>query len=160
MKLDEIDIKLLNLLQENCMMPIKNLAQKINLSIAPTHDRIKKLEKQGLIKKYVALIDNTLVNKSLINYCNVSIYKHNTDKFAIFENAIRAMDEVLECYCIAGNSDYLLKIITSDMEEYQKFILTKLAKLDIISNINSQFVLKPIKYSTSINLKSVNKKEV
>ena len=70
------------------------------------------------------------------------------------------MDEVLECYCIAGNSDYLLKIITSDMEEYQKFILTKLAKLDIISNINSQFVLKPIKYSTSINLKPVNKKEV
>ncbi|HXB41342.1 MAG TPA: Lrp/AsnC family transcriptional regulator [Bacteroidia bacterium] len=152
MKLDETDIKLINLLQEDCKQPIKDLSQKLNLSVAPIHERIKKLEKNGIIKRYVAIIDIGLVNKPLINYCNVSINRHTSEKFIEFESSIRAMDEVLECYYISGNSDFLLKVISANMDEYQNFILNKLAKLDIISNINTQFVLRHVKFKTSINV--------
>ena len=152
MKLDETDIKLINLLQEDCKQPIKELSQKLNLAVAPVHERIKKLEKSGIIKRYVAIVDIGLVNKPLINYCSVSLTRHHTDQFTEFESTIRAMDEVLECYYISGNSDYLLKVVSASMDEYQNFIINKLAKLDFISTMNSQFVLKHVKFKTSINV--------
>lgn len=152
-KLDSTDLKLINLLQEDCMQPIKSLAQKLNLSIAPVHSRMRKLEAQGVIKRYVAIVDLDKVNKPLISYCRISLQKHDTRKFAKFEQAVKAMDEVLECYVVSGSADYLLKTITSDMDEYQNLVLNKLAKLGMIENINSQFVLKHLKFKTSINLK-------
>jgi Lrp/AsnC family leucine-responsive transcriptional regulator len=151
-KLDTVDIKLINLLQEDCMQPIKKLSQKLNLSAAPIHERIKKLERAGVIKRYVAIVDIAAVNKPLINYCSVSLLKHNTELFVKFEETIRAMDEVLECYYISGNYDYLLKVVSSNMDEYQNFIINKLSKLNIISNINSQFVLKHLKFKTSVHV--------
>lgn len=152
MKLDETDIKLINMLQDDCKQPIKNLAAKLNLSIAPVHERIKKIEKAGLIKRYVAIVDLDLINKSLINYCSVIIMKHNFELFKEFEEVISKMDEVLECYYVSGNFDYLLKIVSSNMDEYQDFVQSKLSTLDMISNINSQFVMKHVKYKTSIRV--------
>lgn len=152
MKLDQTDIKLINLLQEDCKQPIKELAQKLNLSVAPVHERIKKLEKSNIIKRYVAIVDIELINKPLINFCNIRIDRHQSDQFEIFIKAIREMNEVLECYYVSGNSDFLLKIVSSDMNEYQNFILNKLSKLNMISNINSQFVMKHVKFKTSIRL--------
>lgn len=152
MKLDQTDIKLINLLQEDCKQPIKELAQKLNLSVAPVHERIKKLEKSNIIKRYVAIVDIELINKPLINYCNIRIDRHQSEQFEIFIKAIREMNEVLECYYVSGNSDFLLKIVSSDMNEYQNFILNKLSKLEMISNINSQFVMKHVKFKTSVRL--------
>ena len=152
MKLDETDIKLINLLQNDCKQSIKELAAQLNLSIAPVHERIKKIEKAGLIKKYVAIVDLELINKPMINYCNVSITKHNTELFKEFEKIVRAMDEVMECHYVSGNYDYLLKVVTSNINEYQNFILNKLSKLEMISNINSQFVLKHVKFKTSVKI--------
>lgn len=152
MKLDETDVKLINMLQDDCKQPIKNLAAKLNLSIAPVHERIKKIEKAGLIKRYVAIVDLDLINKSLINYCSVIIIKHNFELFKEFEEIISKMDEVLECYYVSGNFDYLLKIVSSNMDEYQDFVQSKLSTLDMISNINSQFVMKHVKYKTSIRV--------
>lgn len=152
MKLDQTDIKLINLLQEDCKQPIKELAQKLNLSAAPVHERIKKLEKLNIIKRYVAIVDIELINKPLINYCSVRLIKHQSDYFEIFEKAVREMNQVLECYYVSGNSDYLLKIVSSDMNEYQDFIINKLAKLEMIANINSQFVMKHVKFKTSIRI--------
>ena len=152
MKLDETDIKLINLLQNDCKQSIKELAAQLNLSIAPVHERIKKIEKAGLIKKYVALVDLELINKPMINYCNVSITKHNTELFKEFEKIVRAMDEVMECHYVSGNYDYLLKVVTSNINEYQNFILNKLSKLEMISNINSQFVLKHVKFKTAVKI--------
>jgi len=152
MKLDETDIKLINMLQEDCKQPIKNLAAKLNLSIAPVHERIKKIEKAGLIKRYVAIVDLDLINKPLINYCNVSITKHNSELFEEFEEIISKMDEVLECYYVSGSFDYLLKVVSSSMHEYQDFVLNKLSRLEMISNINSQFVMKHVKFKTSIRV--------
>ena len=152
MKLDETDIKLINLLQNDCKQSIKELAAQLNLSIAPVHERIKKIEKAGLIKKYVALVDLELINKPMINYCNVSITKHNTELFKEFEKIVRAMDEVMECHYVSGNYDYLLKVVTANINEYQNFILNKLSKLEMISNINSQFVLKHVKFKTAVKI--------
>ncbi|PHS07147.1 MAG: AsnC family transcriptional regulator [Kordia sp.] len=152
MKLDETDMKLINMLQEDCKQPIKNLAAKLNLSIAPVHERIKKIEKAGLIKRYVAIVDLDLINKPLINYCNVTIVKHNKELFKEFELQVKEMDEVLECYTVSGNYDYLLKVVSSSMRDYQDFVLNKLSSLEMISNINSQFVLKHVKFTTSIKV--------
>lgn len=152
MTLDPIDARILNMLQEDCKRPIKEIATALNLSISPVHERIKKIERTGLIKRYVAIVDLELINRPLINYCNVSIIQHNSLQFKAFEKQIRKMNEVLECYYVSGNFDYLLKVISTDMDEYQDFILNKLSKLEMISNINSQFVMKPVKFKTSVIL--------
>ena len=152
MKLDSTDIRLINMLQEDCKRPIKELAVELNLSIAPVHERIKKIERAGYIKRYVAIVDLEKINRPLINFCSVSIIKHNTDYFEEFERQIRSMDQVLECYYVSGNIDFLLKVISTDMKEYQDFILNKLSKLEMISNINSQFVMKHVKFKTSVNV--------
>lgn len=152
MKLDEIDLKLINLLQEDSNRPIKELAKHLHLTIGPTHERIKKLERAGIIKKYVALMDLKSLNKSLITYCSVSVEKHKQNQLIAFEKQVKEMDEIVECYTIAGNHDYLLKIITSSMDEYQDFVINKLSKLDMILNVNSQFVIKHVKYSTAIKV--------
>lgn len=152
MKLDKVDLKLINLLQEDCKQPIKELAQQLNLSIAPVHERIKKLEKAGIIKRYVAIVDIDLINKPLINYCIINITKHQLELFKNFELAIKEMDEVLECYSISGKYDYLLKVLSKDMNEYQNFVINKLSKLEMIANINSQFVMRSVKYKTLIKV--------
>jgi Lrp/AsnC family leucine-responsive transcriptional regulator len=152
MKLDSTDLQLINLLQEDCNQPIKELAQQLNLTIAPVHERIKKLERNGLIKRYVAIVDIELINKSLINYCIVNITRHQIDLLKEFEHVVREMDEVLECYRISGKYDYLLKVVSRDMAEYQEFVINKLSTLDMIANINSQFVMNCVKYKTSVKV--------
>lgn len=152
MKLDSTDIRLINMLQQDCKRPIKELAAELNLSIAPVHERIKKIERAGLIKRYVAIVDLELINRPLINYCNVSLLQHNSEYFKEFERNIRKMDEVLECYYVSGNFDYLLKVVSANMNEYQDFILNKLSKMEMISNINSHFVMKHVKFKTSVSI--------
>ena len=117
MKLDSTDIRLVNLLQEDCSQPIKELAQKLNLTIAPVHERIKKLERNGIIKRYVAIVDIDKINKPLINYCIVNITRHQIHLMNEFESAVRDMEEIIECYRISGKSDYLLKIVSKDMND-------------------------------------------
>lgn len=152
MKLDETDKKLINLLQNDSNRPIKDLAQHLNLTIGPVHERIKKLERSGVIKKYVALIDPKTVDKHIITFLAVSVEKHKEVLLDEFEQKVEEMPEVLECYTMAGNYDYLLKVITSDMEEYQQFVQKKLAKLEMIQHLNSQFVIKSVKYDTAIEV--------
>ncbi|MCB9360330.1 MAG: Lrp/AsnC family transcriptional regulator [Flavobacteriales bacterium] len=152
MKLDEIDLKLINLLQEDSNRPIKELAKHLNLTIGPVHERIKKLERANIIKKYVALVDPKALNKNLITYCAVSVEKHKQYQFNGFEEKIKEMDEVVECYTIAGNHDYLLKIISGSMDDYQDFVMNKLSKLEMILHVNSQFVIKHVKYTTAIKV--------
>ncbi|MCT4561326.1 MAG: Lrp/AsnC family transcriptional regulator [Crocinitomicaceae bacterium] len=152
MKLDSTDRKLLNLLQEDSKRPIKELAELLNLTVAPVHERIKKLEKSGLIKKYVALVNLDQMERNLITYCSVTIEKHSFKSLDGFETAIRDFDEVMECYMIAGGHDFLLKIIVTGMEEYQHFLLDKLSRVKGVTNVNTQFVMKSVKYSTAIKL--------
>ena len=152
-KLDAIDLILINELQKDGKQSIKQLSQKINLSITPTHERIKRIEASGIIKKYVAIVDLELVDKNLIVYCQVTLIKHQELHFKEFEKYINSLDEVMEASYIAGSYDFLLKIIVKDIKEYENFILHRMSQLKIISNIQSSFVIRQLKNETKIILK-------
>lgn len=151
MKLDITDRKLLNLLQEDGKQPIKELAAQLNLTLGPVHERVKKLERAGIIDKYVALIDPNKVKRGLVMYCTVNV-KHSSDALKDFENAVLDMDEVMECSMIAGSFDFLMKVIVSDIEEFQHFITDKLSSLELVNNVHSYTVMKQVKYSTAIRI--------
>jgi Lrp/AsnC family leucine-responsive transcriptional regulator len=151
-QLDAIDIHLINELQKDAKQSIKQLAQKVNLSITPVQQRIKKIEHSGIIKNYVGLIDPLLVDKKLTVYCQVTLVKHQEAYFKDFEEFINSHDEIMEMSYITGKHDFLLKILLRDMLEYQEFVLHKMAQLKIVSNIQSSFVIKQVKNETKIKL--------
>lgn len=151
-QLDATDLLLIEELQKDSKQSIKQLSEKINLSITPTHERIKKIEASGIIKKYVAIVDPELVGKKLTVFCQVTLIKHQDASFKEFEAYIEPFDEIQEVSYIAGSYDYLLKIILNDMKDYQDFILRKISRLKIISNIQSSFVINQIKNETKIKL--------
>ncbi|WP_196885189.1 Lrp/AsnC family transcriptional regulator [Aureivirga sp. CE67] len=150
--MDAIDKKILMLLQENAKLNSKEIANKIGLSTTPTYERIKRLEKNGFIKKYIAIVDKKLIGKKLEVFCQVSLQQHSKRFLEVFEREIRKISYVMECYHIAGNYDYLLKLIVSDMEEYQQFIMIHLASIENISNVQSSFVLTEIKNDLKFEL--------
>lgn len=150
MPIDNTDTKLLNLLQRNSKYNTKELAQKIGLSVTPTYERIKRLEKQGYIKGYVAILDKKLIDKNLMVMSFVSLNSHSKNILTDFENAVVKLDEVIECFHVTGNYDYQLKVVVSDMEEYQYFIKNKLSTIDHIANVQSSFVMSSLKDTTAI----------
>lgn len=152
LQLDPIDLKLIDELQEDCKQPIKQLAQKVNLSITPTHERIKKIEASGVIEKYSAIINPGLLGKALVVYCHVTLVRHQEDKFKEFEAYVNTIDEVVEVVNLAGTYDYLLKVVLKDMPDFENFIVRKISRLDIISNIQSSFVIRQIKRSTKVSV--------
>lgn len=156
-RIDDIDVALLEFLQENAKYTIKELSEMLNLSPTPVFERIKKLEQQGVIRKYVALLDLEKINKQIITYCNVSLTEHNPKTLKRFEEDVKAYPEVTECYYIAGQYDYLLKVITSSLQQYQRFIIDRLTNATKVSQIHSQFVMGNVKYSTRIDLATMDR---
>lgn len=152
MMLDRIDKEILALLQKNSKLNTKEIAQKVGLSVTPTYERIKKLEKDGVIDKYVAILNKEKLGKSIVSFCNVTLKLHSKPLLSTFESAIANFPEVTECYHIAGVYDYLIKIVTNDIAEYSDFISNKLGALEYIDNVQSSFVLKGIVHRTEINL--------
>ncbi len=150
--LDPIDLKIVEELQKDGKQSIKQLSQKINLSITPTHERIKKIEASGIIEKYVAIVNPELLGKNLIVYCQVTLVQHEDNAFKKFEDYVNSISKILEVSYIAGSFDILLKIILKDMNEYQNFVLKEMSQLEIISNIQSSFVIKQIKNDTLISV--------
>lgn len=148
--LDHIDLMLLDELQKDGKQSIKKLAEKVNLSITPVHERIKKLESSGVIENYVAVVNAKSIGKKLIAYCQVKLVRHQENLFEEFENYVSKLDEVLEASYMAGSYDFLLKLVLNDMEDYQNFVVHKISKLDIISNIQSAFVIQNIKNTSMI----------
>jgi len=151
--LDTIDLILVDELQKNSKQSIKELSEKVNLSITPTHERLKKIEASGLIKKYVAIINPEKIGKQLIVHCQITLIKHQDIYIKKFQEYIKSLDEVLEVSFLAGNYDFFLKIIVRDINEYQDFIMQKISKLEYISNVQSSFVIKQIKNETRIDVK-------
>jgi Lrp/AsnC family leucine-responsive transcriptional regulator len=149
MKLHKTDQKLLNLLQQNARITTKKLAQELNLTITPVFERIKRLENQGFITRYVALANKEKLGKQLTAFCNVSLKEHTKEVIKNFERRILMLPEVMECHHIAGLHDYMLKVVTEDMESYHNFIYDKLTAIDNIGNVRSSFVMKEIKYTTA-----------
>ncbi|KAA0993755.1 Lrp/AsnC family transcriptional regulator [Dyadobacter aurulentus] len=152
MQLDPTDRKILALLQDDAQLTIKEIASKINLSVTPVHERIRKLEKEGFIDKYVSLLNRRKLGKSLVVYCNVTLDKQRKESFEDFNQAIVNMSEVLECSVVSGNFDYMLKVIVEDGEAYNQFYQQKLSALKSVLHISSYFVISEIKYTTGIEV--------
>ena len=152
MQPDPTDKRILNLIQQNAHLTIKEIAAKINLSVTPVHERIRKLEREGFIEKYVGLLNRRKLGKSLVVYCNVTLDKQRKESFEDFNLAISEMEEVLECSVVSGNFDYMLKVVVEDGEAYNQFYQHKLSALKSVLHISSYFVISEIKYSTAISV--------
>ena len=152
MNLDASDIRILQLLQENAQFTIKEISQKINLSMTPTHDRIKRLEHEGVIDKYVTILNKKMLGNPMVVYCNISLDKQQKNHFEEFEEAIKKFPEVIECSVISGSFDYLLKVIVKDMSAYNEFYQKKLSDLQSVAHISSSFVMSEVKSTTVIPL--------
>ncbi|MBK8698795.1 MAG: Lrp/AsnC family transcriptional regulator [Saprospiraceae bacterium] len=149
-KIDDTDRLILKLLQQNARFTSKELSAHLNLSLSPIYERIKRLEKDGLIRQYVTLLDKDLLGFSLIAYCHVSLKEHAKPLLKKFEEDVLYFPEVLECYHVTGNFDYMLKVLVTDMKIYQDFIVNKLATLENIGHVQSLFVMSTVKESVEL----------
>lgn len=152
MSLDRIDTAILGILQKNGLAKLKDISATINLSMSPTHDRIKRLEQEGYIQNYVALLDRKKIDLGLIVHCQVTLDKQTRNNFSEFEQIILKFPEVISCSLVSGNFDYYLKLVSKDVETYNKFYQEKLAVLPMVAHINSLFVMDEIKITTEFPL--------
>ena len=152
MKLDSLDKQILILLQRDSSLKTKEVATSIGLSITPTYDRIKRLEKEGVIKKYVAILNREAINKAVTVICHITLIKHEQSLVAKFENEISKINEVMECFNIAGNYDYILKVIVPNLNSYTDVITNKISTINNVSNVNSSFVMTEVKNETALSL--------
>ena len=148
--LDAKDKKLLILLQNDSKKTTKQLAQELDLSVTAVFERIKKLERQNIIAKYVALVDKTKLNKNFVVLCHVKLVQHKKEYISQFEKEITQFSEVLECFHVSGDYDYILKICVHDIQEYREFMVSKLTNLQHIASTQSSFMIKEVKNSTVI----------
>ncbi|GAB2643118.1 Lrp/AsnC family transcriptional regulator [Emticicia sediminis] len=149
--LDNVDKQILGLLQKNAKLTIKELAEELNLTTSPIFERIKRLEKEGVIEGYVALLNPERVGKGQVVFCNVSMPIYTKENIENFEHIVRSMPQVLECYHLAGLVDYQLKVYVKDIKEYDDF-LKQLAEIQIVKVHSSAVVLHDVKYSTVIQI--------
>ncbi|MGB5172808.1 Lrp/AsnC family transcriptional regulator [Eudoraea sp.] len=148
--MDDKDRALISLLQENCKWTTKQYANELGLSPTAVYERIKRLERSGIIKKYVALVDPRKVNKAFAVLCHVKLIQHIKENVLQFEKEVLQLKEVSECYHLSGDYDYLLKVNVSDMEAYREFMVTKLTTIKNIGSTQSAFVINEVKYSTAV----------
>lgn len=147
--LDETDKRILRLLQEDSRISVKEMAATLGLTPSPVYDRIRRLEAEGYIKRYVALLDKVKVGRPVTAFCQVSMRYHNEAFIEKFEQKIQELSEVQECYHMAGQVDFLLKIHVKSLNDYHDFVKYKLSKIDNIGVLNSTFVIKDIKHESS-----------
>ena len=152
MKMDTVDHRLLELLQKDCKQTNKELSNKLNLSVTAIYERIKKLEKTGVIYKYVALIKKEKVNKGFVAFCHVKLVQHSQEYVVKFEKEVTNLPEVLECYHISGDYDYLLKVLVEDMEAFREFMVEKLTTINHIGSTHSMFMINEVKHTTAISI--------
>lgn len=143
--LDEKDLAILRLLQVNARATVKELAEAVHLSTTPVHERIKRLEESGVIKQYATLVDHTKIKKSLMAICYVSLKEHSKKAGAKFIEAVNEMNEVIECYNISGEFDFMLKVVVENMDAYYDFHVNKLSPVENMGHLQSIFVMGIIK---------------
>ena len=150
MELDAIDQGILKILQNNSKKTNKEIALKMGLSVTAVFERIKKLEKNGIISKYVALVDRVKIKKPFMVLCHIKLIQHSKTFLTEFESKIIKIEEVLECFHVSGDYDYILKIYVEDMEAYRAFMVTKLTTLKHIGSTHSTFMIDEVKNTTTI----------
>ena len=143
--LDSKDLDILKLLQQNARITIKEISDKIHLSTTPVHERIRRMEENGVIRQYVALLDPAKMKKALMVICYVSLKQHGKNAGAKFIKAIMGMPEVLECLTISGQFDFMLKVVAENMDAYYDFHVNKLSETENVGNVQSVFVMGVVK---------------
>lgn len=149
---DDIDRRLLDYLQGDSKQTNKELSNKLNLSVTAVYERIKKLEREGYINKYVALINKERVDKAFVAFCHIKLVQHSQEYVVKFEKEVANIKEVLECYHISGDYDYLLKVLVKDMQAFREFMVKKLTTINHIGSTHSMFVINEVKHTTAINM--------
>ena len=150
MTLDSTDKKLLSLLQFDSKQTNKELSLKLNLSVTAVYERIKKLEREGIIDKYVVLVNRSKVEKGFVVFCHLKLVQHTKEFISKFESEVVQLKEVLECHHVSGDYDYILKIVVKDMEAYREFLVTKLTTLEHIGSTHSTFMISEVKNTTVV----------
>ena len=143
--LDSKDLSILRLLQENARITIKEISAKVHLSTTPVHERIKRMEDSGVIKQYATLVDHAKVKKGLIVICYVSLKQHSKNAGVKFIRTIHELNEVVECFSISGEFDFMLKVACEDMNTYYDFHVNKLSQIENMGHVQSIFVMGIIK---------------
>ena len=150
--MDSIDKKLLYLLQTDSKKTTKELSLKLNLSVTAVYERIKKLEREGIIDKYVVLVNRSKVDKGFVVFCHIKLIQHTKEFLTKFESEVVKLSEILECHHVSGDYDYILKIAVKDMEAYREFLVTKLTTLEHIGSTHSTFMISEVKNTTLIEV--------
>ncbi len=142
---DDKDLEIIRLLQKNSRMTIKEIAEKVHLSTTPVHERIRRMEENGTIKQYTAVINGASLKRGLMVICYVSLKQHSKNAGTKFIQSILEMDEVLECLTISGEFDFMLKVATENMDSYYNFHVNKLSAIENVGNVQSVFVMGIVK---------------
>jgi len=142
----------LMLLQQDTKKTTKELSLKLDLSVTAVYERIKKLEREGIISNYVALLNKNKVDKGFVVFCHIKLVQHSKDFLTTFESEVIKLKECLECFHVSGDYDYILKVFVKDMEEYREFMVTKLTTLQHIGSTHSTFMIGEVKNTTAFNL--------
>ncbi|NAY90805.1 AsnC family transcriptional regulator [Muricauda sp. JGD-17] len=152
MELDILDKKLVELLQKDCKRTTKYYADKLKLSKTAVYERIKRLERQGVVTEYVALVSKEKVQRNFTVLCHIRLVQHTKDNVLKFEREILKLDEVSECFHVGGDYDYIIKVNVKDMKSYREFMITKLTAINNIGNTQSSFVINEVKNSPSVHI--------
>lgn len=150
--LDDVDLRILTELQANAKLTNVDLAARVHLSPSPCLARVRALEERGLIRRYATLLDPLAVGLSVSVFIQISLEKQARKSLEVFESAIRQRPEVMECYLMSGDADYLLRVVVPDVPALERFILDKLTPIPGIASIRSSFALKQVKYETALPL--------
>ena len=148
--LNEIDLKILSHLQNNARLTNVELSEHIHLSQSPCLRRVRNMESSGIIKGYVALVDQNAVGLPVSVFVNVRLEKQIERALEKFEETVQDWSEVMECYLMTGDSDYLLRVVASDLAAYERFLMDKLTRVPGVASINSSFALKQVTYKTAL----------
>lgn len=151
-ELDNYDIKILRCLQANAEVSMAELGEHVGLSHTPCWRRVKRLEDAGYIQRRVTILNAELLSLSVAVHAYVVIKSHDEASLLSFEQAVQSIDEIVECYSITGDKDYLLKVVVASVDHYEKLLKSKLVHLPNVASVNSVFALKQIKYTTSLPL--------
>ncbi|MDR6301114.1 Lrp/AsnC family transcriptional regulator [Mesonia maritima] len=152
MRLDETDKRILQLLQHDSKITTKEISYRLELSMTAIHERIKKLEREKIIANYVAILDKEKVEKNFMVFCHVKLIQHTKENVSKFEREILKLEEVLECFHVSGDYDYILKVYVKNMKAYRSFLVNKLTALNGIGSTQSTFMINEVKNSTNIQL--------
>ena len=150
--LDAIDIRILNLLQEDGRLSVRELARKVNLSVTPVHQRLRRLESTGIIDHYAAVINTGKIAAFIVFFVNIILKEHSTRLGGEFIRQIISFPEVVECHVIGGEHDFMIKVIVRDMTAYRRFFVQQLGEVPNIAKLQSTIVLETIREDSRIPL--------